>query len=78
MNNQSIYHAYAMTYLELDRARTERKPVPSSVLARMANSEGQKLRAVMRALRDLEVRRPLRSKEDLIAALDRATPATAA
>jgi hypothetical protein len=71
MNPQSVYHAYAMTYFELGHARSERKPVPSSVLARLARSDGVLARAVMRALRDVERVHPLRTKEQLLAMIQR-------
>ncbi len=67
MNPQSIYHAYAMSYAELDRARNDASPVPSSVLARLAGRDPGVLRAVMRALKDVERGRPLRSKQQLVA-----------
>ncbi len=50
MNPQFVYHAYAMTYLELDRARAEQSPVPTSVVARLASSRGPVRAAVMRAM----------------------------
>ena len=71
MNPQSIYHAYAMTYAELDDARSGAKPVPLSVLARLAGSDPGVLRAVMRALKDVERGQPLRSKQQIVALLDR-------
>jgi hypothetical protein len=78
MNPQSIYHAYAMTYFELGRARSESSPVPRSVLARLARSDGQVLRAVMRALRDVERVHPLRPKDQLLAIVERAGATRAA
>ncbi len=72
MNPQSVYHAYAMTYLELERARDERSSVPRSVLARLAGSNPEVLRAVMRALKDVERGHPLRTKPQLVALLERA------
>lgn len=66
MNPQSIYHAYAMTYLELGRARDEGKPVPSSVLVRLASKDAHAARAVMRALRDVERVQPMRQKDQLL------------
>ena len=77
-NPQSTYHAYAMTYLELARARSEGEPVPRSVLVRLASSEDQAARAVMRALRDVERARPMRSKDQLLELLKRALPARVA
>ncbi len=71
MNPQSIYHAYAMSYLELERARAERRPVPGSVLARLAGPNPEVLRAVMRALKDVERGHPLRPKPQLVALLER-------
>ncbi len=71
MNPQSVYHAYAMSYLELDRARNEGKPVPPSVLARLAGTDPQIVRAVMRALKDVERGQPLRPKPQLVALLER-------
>lgn len=67
MNPQSIYHAYAMSYVELDSARSAARPVPPSVLARLAGSDPTVLRAVMRAIKDVERRQPLRSKQQLVA-----------
>lgn len=71
MNPQSVYHAYAMSYIELDRAREEGKPVPASVLARLAGTDRQIVRAVMRALKDVERGHPLLSKPRLLALLAR-------
>jgi hypothetical protein len=73
MNPQTIYHAYAMTYLELDRARSERKPVPNSVLVRLAGCEVHVQRAVMRALRDVERVHPIRPKNELLTLVERTT-----
>ncbi len=67
MNHQSIYHAYAMSYVELDIARSDAKPVPPSVLARLTGSDPGVLRAVMRALKDVERGQPLRSKQQIVA-----------
>ncbi len=67
MNPQSVYHAYAMSYLELERAREERARVPRSVLARLTGSDPEILRAVMRALKDVERGQPLRSKQQIVA-----------
>lgn len=71
MNPQSIYHAYAMTYFELERARSEGKPVPRSVLARFGSSDQHAVRAVMRAMRDVERAQPMRSKDQLVDLLRR-------
>ena len=71
MNPQSVYHAYAMSYLELDRARAEGQPVPASVLARLTGSDAEILRAVMRALKDVERGHPLRPKPQLVGLLQR-------
>ena len=68
MNPQSLYHAYAMSYLELACAREEGRPVPPSVLARLAAPRGDARRAVLRALKDVEALRPMRSKPELLAA----------
>lgn len=68
MNPESLYHAYAMSYLELAFARSEGRPVPPSVLARLAARRDEARRAVLRALKDLEVLRPMRSKPELLAA----------
>ncbi len=72
MNPQMVYHAYAMSYLELESARAERQPVPPSVLARLAGSNPSVLRAVMRALKDVERGHPLRPKPQLVAIVERA------
>ncbi len=72
MNPQFVYHAYAMTYLELDRARAEQSPVPTSVVARLASSRGPVRAAVMRAMRDVACIRPMRPKAELVALLERA------
>ncbi len=72
MNPQSVYHAYAMSYLELQGARAGREPVPASVVARLAGSRPEILRAVMRALRDVEHGLPLRGKQQLLVTLERA------
>lgn len=78
MNPQTVYHAYAMTYLELDRARSERKPVPSSVLVRLAGGKGHVQRAVMRALRDVERVHPIRPKNELLSLVESCEPARVA
>ena len=70
MNPQSLYHAYAMSYLELARAREEGQPVPSSVVARLATRRGEARRAVLRALKDVSRLRPMRSKPELLAEFD--------
>ena len=78
MNPQSVYHAYAMTYAELDTARTDSQPVPSSVLARLAGSDPGVLRAVMRALKDVEHGLPRRSKQQIVAMFGKQTSVNAA
>ncbi len=70
MNPQVVYHAYAMSYLELDRARAERRPVPTSVVARLATRDRHARRAVMWAFKDVERLRPMRSKPELLACID--------
>ncbi len=71
MNPQSTYHAYAMTYLELRRARTEGAPVPTSVLARLGARRLDAQIAAMRALKDVERLRPMRAKPELLTCLQR-------
>jgi hypothetical protein len=78
MNPQSIYHAYAMSYVELDNARTDAQPVPPSVLARLAGSDPGVVRAVMRALKDVERGLPLRSKQQIVAMFPERATASAA
>jgi hypothetical protein len=71
MNPQSLYHAYAMTYLELERARSDRAPVPPSVLVRLTARQEALQRAVMRGMRDVERLQPMRAKPELLAVLGR-------
>jgi hypothetical protein len=73
VNPQVLYHAYAMSYLELESARSEGRPVPPSVLARLTAPRAEPRRAVLRALKDIEVFRPMRSKEELLEALQEAS-----
>jgi hypothetical protein len=60
-----------MTYLELERARTDRAPVPPSVLVRLAARHEPVQRAVLRGMRDIERLRPMRAKRELLAVLGR-------
>ena len=67
MNPQSVYHAYAMTYLELDTARHDGRPVPASIIARLGSENPAVHRAVLRAMKDVERNHPMRSKAQLLA-----------
>jgi hypothetical protein len=77
MNAQSLYHAYAMTYLELERARSDRAPVPPSVLVRLTADQEPLQRAVMRGMRDVERLQPMRAKRELLAVLGRVATSAA-
>lgn len=66
MNPQSVYHAYAMTYIELRRARADGDRVPNSVLARLGTPRREDQLAALRALKDVERRRPMRAKDELL------------